>query len=104
MLVKLTSNAGPSVSMFESDAKWMLRNMNQSGTIPSAIRAEDVRTALNHLQDAVNKKYAEDESVEIDTADSDENVAVSINTRAYPLVQLLQAADEKQGYIMWDYE
>ncbi len=103
-MIRFTSPAAASVSMFEKDAKTLIRLMGYSGTIPSAIRAEDVATALQHLETALQ---AETDQTEIPTKahlDNPEEKAVSVNTRAYPLLQLLKAAIAKQENVMWEHD
>lgn len=93
MLIQFRCEASSSVSMFESDAQQMLKLMNQSGKVPSALRAEDVETAWLALV----------ENLKNETNDAEED-DISISTRAYPLTQLLKHAAKKQEYVMWDYD
>ena len=84
--------------MHENYAKKMLKLMKQSGKIPSALQAESMQKALDDLQQGIK--------VENDTNNQDSNRddEISLNTRAYPLIQLLKHAVEKEEYIMWDYD
>ena len=101
-MIRFTSPAAASVSMFEKDAKTFIRLMGHSGTIPSAIRAEDVATAMQHLEAALKAEAAQTEVPKaVDDAD---NKAVSTNVRAYPLLQLLKAAIAKQKNVMWEQD
>lgn len=103
-MIRFTSPAAASVSMFEKDAKALIRMMGHSGTIPSAIRAEDVATALQHLEAALKAEAAQ---AELPTQQPLENTAeptVSTNVRAYPLLQLLKTAIAKQKNVMWEQD
>lgn len=117
-MIRFESKAGASVSMFDQDAKKMLQLMGHSGSIPGAIDPEQTAAALQQLQDAViadtRQHELGDELIKsnspVEAAVNTENQphehepAVSISTRAYPLIQLLEAAQEKQENVMWDYE
>lgn len=103
-MIRFTSPAAASVSMFEKDAKALIRLMGHSGTIPSAIRAEDVATALQHLEAALKAQAAQTESPAYQPQEDATESAVSTNIRAYPLLQLLKAAIAKQKNVMWEQD
>lgn len=101
MLVKFTSKSAASVSMFEKDATQLIKLMGHTGTIPSAIREKDVAEKLAALESALQ----EDLTDLVDDADKaeDDEPPVPINRRAYPLIELLQAAVSNKENVMWDY-
>ncbi len=94
MLIQFSCKTNPDVSMFESYAKHMLKLMNQSGKIPGALRPEDIAVALSSLQQGLKAETNDD------TDDDD----ISMNTRAYPLIQLLKHAVAEKEYVTWDYD
>lgn len=96
MLIRFRCETGSSVSMFETDAKHMLKLMNHSGTVPSAFRPESVEAALTAFLDNLKDETQDDNE------ENDDEVSVSI--RAFPLTELLRYAVKKQEYVMWDYE
>lgn len=105
-MIRFTSPAGASVSMFEKDAKALIRMMGHSGTIPSAIRAEDVATALHQLETALKTEEEKDQATQQTKPlehDAEEK-SVSTNVRAYPLLELLKAAATKQKNVMWEQD
>ncbi|MCB1859322.1 MAG: DUF1840 domain-containing protein [Gammaproteobacteria bacterium] len=104
MLVRFTSEAGPDIVMFEADAALMLRLMNLSGKIPSAILADDIEEALRNFQGAVlsDSEFEESESTAGNTLEEDEE-PVNFMTRAYPLIQLLKVAQSREAAVMWNY-
>ena len=105
MLIKFTSKTGPSISMFETDARWMLKAMRQSGTVPSALHPDDIQTALSHLQHATGlKQQTEEEETEANINAEEDSDFVSIRVRAYPLIELLKIADKNHNHVMWDFE
>lgn len=103
-MIRFTSPAAASVSMFEKDAKALIRMMGHSGTIPSAIRTEDVATALQHLEAALKAEASQTDDATKQLPTDAEEPAVSTNVRAYPLLELLKAAVAKQKNVMWEQD
>jgi len=68
-------------------------------SVPGAINAEDVPTALANLKSALDKLPTQ---VEPAGDAGDDQPAVSVHTRAVPLVGLLQAAVADDTYIRWE--
>lgn len=101
-MIRFTSPAGASVSMFEKDAKALIRMMGHSGTIPSAIRAEDVADALRQLETALQVETGQ--QPQPDSLHDAEEKNVSVNVRAFPLIELLKAASTKQKNVMWEQD
>ena len=103
MLVRFTSKASASVSMFEKDALSMLKLMGHSGTIPSAIRAKDVVSRLEVMEKALEEATAAELPPNYEN-DDDEEIIVPIKRRAYPLLELMRSAAESGEEVMWDYD
>ena len=101
MLITFTCPAYADITMFGDVAIRLLKMMGHSGTVPSALAAEDVRPALDRLVTALR---VEESSAEPATSaeDDDEEPPVSLAHRALPLIELLKAATEKQCSVMWD--
>jgi len=97
MLVTFTTKAYADITMFGDVANAMLKMMGHSGTVPSAIRAEDVPAALSRLTAAVNAGKSPPPPV---GKDADEPV-VSAAHRALPLIDLLTAAAKDGCGVMW---
>ena len=98
MLVTFTTKAWSDITMFGEIAVKLIKMMGHTGTVPSAILAEDVPEALARLKEAVALEEPEDSDTEDD--DSAER-KVSIPTRAFPLIELLTAAAEQKADVMW---
>lgn len=96
MLVTFKTDAYANITMFGADALSMLKIMDHSGTIPSAILAEDVPAALSLLVAAIDAAKAEQPAQEKD-AD-----AVSLVNRGIPLIELLTAAARAKSNVMWE--
>lgn len=110
MLVKFSSTSGQTLSMFENHAKKMLRAMEMTGKIPGAINAEDIQTALDHLEKSIEKEAAAEKPPEFgdEVFDDERKVIerqiVSAKARAFPLIELLKLSIKKQKSVMWEYE
>lgn len=97
MLVTFTTEAYADITMFGEHALPLLKMMGHSGTVPSALRAEDVPIALSQLKAAID---AQRSAVPVQTKQSDEPV-VSMSNRALPLINLLTAAAKAGKHVSW---
>jgi hypothetical protein len=104
MLVTFRTKAHANIVMFGDVAKQLLGLMGHSGTVPSAINAEDVPAALARLEAAIEQRKAADAAaaVDHDRDDSDSPRKVTLSQRAVPLLDLLRAATANNADVMWD--
>ncbi|HUQ51090.1 MAG TPA: DUF1840 domain-containing protein [Gammaproteobacteria bacterium] len=106
MLVTFHTKAYGDITMFGDVAKQLLGLMGHSGTIPSAIKAEDVPDALARLESALAQRQAADAAEarkDVDNRDAPEAPRkVTLSQRAVPLRDLLRAAAAKKTDVMWD--
>ena len=103
MLVTFRTSAYANITMFGDVAVRLLKMMGHSGTVPSAIRAEDVPAALERLKAAVatdKAAGAQSPPAGAQGDDSDEP-PVSLAHRAFPLIELLEAAAARKCDVMW---
>jgi hypothetical protein len=100
MFIKFDSAVG-SFIMNGDIAVQLLKAMGHSGTVPSAILAGDIPAALARLKIvlAASPRSAT-ESSDRDGKEGAE-VQVSIQQRAFPLIDLLTRAAEKGAEVMW---
>jgi len=98
MLIRFSSKTGTSIAMHQKQADMMLEMMKRSGKIPGALKAEDVPAALEALEAAILIEK------EKEAANDMHDDAISIGTRAHPLLQLLKQAIKDEEFLMWDYE
>ena len=101
MLVTFSCSAYANITMFGDVAIRLLKLMGHSGTVPSALLAEDVQTALERLEAAVeaDKQLLQpQESAE----GEDDEPAVTLSHRALPVIELLKAAAKAKCDVMWD--
>jgi Domain of unknown function (DUF1840) len=108
MIVTFRSKAHADIMMFGDIAVNLLKLMGHSGTVPGALLAEEVPTALDHLRKAIaahkavaHKATVEDES---DSAQNDDPGERTVNLvhRALPLIELLEASVTAKCDVMWD--
>ena len=97
-LVTFRSEAWSSVTLFRDVAEKLLHLMGHSGTIPSAIMATDVATALAKLTQQIGEAAPQ----AAPSTDGNEPPPVSLRQRAYPLIQLLRAAVDRKADVMWE--
>jgi len=104
MLIKFKSDAYADIIMFGDVAQQLLKMMGHSGTVPSAILAEDVPAALDRLRRAIEpQKAAAKQNVSEEKPGSDrEDQSVSLAYRALPLIELLTTAAKKKRNVMWE--
>ncbi len=99
MLITFKTSAYANITMLGDIGLKMLEMMAFGSSVPGAINAEDVPSALKNLQSALEELPSEVEPA--DDADDDQP-EVSMHTRAVPLVELLQAAVADETYVRWE--
>lgn len=100
MLVIFRCPAHADITMFGDVAARLISMMGHSGTVPSAILAEDVPAALERLAKLVaaeGRPLTQPLSKDCD----DEEPAISLGIRAGPLLELLEAAKAAECDVMW---
>ena len=103
MLVTFRTDAFANITMFGDVAVTLLKMMGHSGTVPSAILAKDVPEALERLKTAVARDKAIGGAPAEGAQDDDsEEPRVSLANRAFPLIELLEAAAKRRSDVMWD--
>lgn len=110
MLITFSCNVCCDVTLFAEPAKTFLQMLGFAQTVPVAIRAEDIATALTRLEAGlalVQKNVAETEqamSEKRDELDEDNDVdekPVPLAIRVLPLLKLFTAAKQVNTYVMW---
>jgi hypothetical protein len=97
MLVRFKSDVG-GFTMFGDVAAKLLRMAGHSASVPGAIPAEEIATALANLEQAL-AALAPPQS---DATQESGEEAVPLQRRAFPLVELLRAALREECGVMWD--
>ena len=103
MLVTFRTKTHADLLMFGEIAVYLLKLMGHSGTVPSALLADKVPAALDRLRQAVAAHQATvPKAAEgVDDEDDDES-PVDLAQRAFPLIELLEAAAAAQCDVLWD--
>lgn len=102
MLVTFSCKVWADITMFGDVAVKLLKLMGHSGTVPSALLAEDIPEALHRLKAAIEQEKVP--SADKDEEDEDEETGqrkVGLALRAYPLIELLTAAARDKCDVMW---
>jgi hypothetical protein len=107
MLVTFHTKSYANITMFGDVAVKLLKLMGHSGTVPSALTADDVPAALDRLKAAIAAEKRNPTSppraAEGKGAGEDENERpISLANRALPLLELLEAAAANHAPVMWD--
>jgi hypothetical protein len=99
MLIRFHSKAGSFIIQRDIGTA-LLRLMGMSGEVPAAVLAKDVPRALERLRQGVaaGKSAEEDPSTDKEGAGN----RVGLATRAFPLVQLLEAAGKRNCDVIWE--
>jgi hypothetical protein len=99
MLVTFSCPAYADITMFGDIAVRLLKLMGQGGAVPGALAAEDVHTARVRLETGV-AEFEEPPAQAVE--DENGEPVVSLQHRAFPLLELLRAAEKAKAYVMWD--
>lgn len=105
MLVTFHSKAWSSITLFGDVAAALLKMAGHSGTVPGALRADDILSALARLEQALAAAGPEAKTTQAprpDAGEADAAPAVGLRLRAYPLIQLLSAAAQQRCDVMWE--
>ena len=85
--------------MFGDAGLKMLEMMGFGSTVPGAINSEDVPAARDNLKRALARIP---EEIGSESDDDDGKPAVTLQMRALPLLQMLEAAAAEETYISWE--
>ncbi|MBK8016625.1 MAG: DUF1840 domain-containing protein [Betaproteobacteria bacterium] len=99
MFIRFDSDAGTFI-MHAEHAEPLIRMMGHSGEVPSALLAKDVPAAL----DTLLKELARAPKPPAPAAEDDEETSVTLDRRAYPLIELLKLAAKKRCDVLWSVE
>jgi hypothetical protein len=107
MLVTFHTKSYANITMFGDVAVKLLELMGHSGTVPSAISADDVPAALERLKAAIAEEKkkplpAPSRSGAKDAGDAEAERPISLANRALPLLELLESAAANHAAVMWD--
>jgi hypothetical protein len=99
MLITFKTKSYANIIMFGDVGTKMLEMMGFGISVPGAIIAEDVAQALDNLRRGLESVM---EIVEPAGDADDDQPAVSLHTRAVPLIELLQSAIDDENHVRWE--
>jgi hypothetical protein len=104
LTITFQSPAHGDVIMLDTHARYAIRLMGHSETVPGAIDAEGVPDALRHLREALAQMEAGAEEADEggNPEDEDEEPSVPWRRRTWPLIQMLEAAAANDAHIRWE--
>jgi hypothetical protein len=102
MLVKFTSTATGSITMFGDIATQLIKMLGATGKVPGAMSAEDLPAAIAKLKTQLAQQAGVDGEVQDDDEEDKSKQPISLSSRAVPLIDLLQRAADKQAPVMWE--
>jgi Domain of unknown function (DUF1840) len=104
MLVRFSSTATGSITLFGDSAAQLINILGASGAIPGAISAEDIPAALKRLRQQLHVQAAATQASEHDDEKENEErePQISLATRAVPLIDLLERASAGNAPVMWE--
>ena len=108
-LVVFRSKAAAEIYMFAETAQRLLQIVGKTGSERGVIRAEEVGDALNRLTAAVEQEKAQlrDERARREAderagdAHSERVLPITLGQRAFPLIEMLRAAQRKSVDVTW---
>ncbi|MDX2464168.1 MAG: DUF1840 domain-containing protein [Porticoccus sp.] len=108
MLVTFHTSAAGDVVMFGDIAVQLLQLMGQSGKVPGVLQPEGLPQAIRLLKTAVEDHSFSDTGVDLihesenNDETEDDEPKVSLQNRAFPLIQLLEAAEREEVQVAWE--
>ena len=99
MLITFKTKSYANIVMFGDVATKLLEMMDYGTSVPGAIISEDLPKALNNLRRGLESVL---EIAEPAGDADDDQPAVSLHTRAVPLIELLQSAIDDQNHVRWE--
>lgn len=87
--------------MFHDVALELIKMMGASGRIPSALAADEVAAAAKRLRGALHDAPAA-LAKQADEDDEEEPPAITLPTRAVPLLDLLDRAAAQHAEVLWE--
>ncbi|MBI4290218.1 MAG: DUF1840 domain-containing protein [Betaproteobacteria bacterium] len=105
MLVTFHSKSYSSITMFGDVAVTLLKMAGHSGTVPSALLADDIPRALARLKEglaAAGTKEIGKKSARQGAEEEDDPQPVGLRQRSYPLIQMLSASAQQGCDVTWE--
>jgi len=102
VLITFRSKAAANIAMFGDVAMTLLKMAGHSSTIPGAFAKDDIPHALASLHSALRAANGKSGGSHASAGGTSEQV--SLQQRAYPLIQMMTAASARGCSVAWDRE
>lgn len=105
MLIRFSSIATESITMFGDAAKQLIKMLGASDTVPNAISAEDVSDALKRLRQQLQLHAAANSEPAANQNDEDKKdyePPIALASRAGPLIGILERAAAAKAAVIWE--
>jgi hypothetical protein len=106
MLIRFSSVETGSITMFGDVALQLIHALGVSNAIPGAIRAQDIPAAVRHLREELRTHALVGSVSRVVVKDghdgNDREPEVALETRAVPLIDLLERAAAANVPLMWE--
>jgi hypothetical protein len=104
MLITFKSNAAADLLMYKTHAKPLLDSLGKD-VDQGIITAEDMAAAITALENEITLNKRQPAAAHDDSKDSYDDVEsgkqVSISARAFPLLEMMRAAQKENTFVMW---
>jgi hypothetical protein len=105
MLITFKSNAAADLLMYKTHAKPLLDTLGKDPD-QGIITADDMAAAIAALENEITLSKRQADADYDDSKDShDDNLEsgkqVSISARAFPLIEMMRAAQKENTFVMW---
>ena len=101
MLVKFHTPSHGNITYEGKVGIALLKLMGCTGNVPGALDSEHVAPALHKLKHEL-AMHQEEEHARGDQADDGDEDVIALRTRAFPLLELLDAAIAAGDYVSWE--
>lgn len=107
MLITFHTPAAGDVVMFEDTAVQLIRLMGHGDKMPGVLQPENLPEAIRLLKTGLEDGSSSGTDIgsisESDNNDDteDDEPKISLRTRAFPLIQLLEAAKSEEKQVVW---
>lgn len=105
MLIRFSSIATESITMFGDDALLLIKMLGASGAIPGAISEENIPAALQGLRQQLQlhgKAVTTTANQAEEGDDSYHEPPITLAKRAGPLIKILEKAAAAKAPVMWE--
>jgi len=103
MLIVFSSEASGDIIMFGDVALRLLKMMGMSGVVPGGIKPEEIPATVEQLKRSVaTVKDSPAGKAADEKEEAREETSVNLGQRAFPLIEMLEAAAREGCHVTWN--